>query len=83
MNKEKINDYLQNRNVVMFVTSLFFMLGIFAYFSQKEILIACVSMLILVLLLAFSLIGVKKSFIYRICILYRVCAHNVQGQNFR
>ncbi len=61
MNKEKINDYLQNRNVVMFVTSLFFMLGIFAYFSQKEILIACVSMLILVLLLAFSLIGVKRA----------------------
>ena len=51
ISRDIIRDYLQNRNFVMCITSLFFMSGILAYFSQKEIAVA----IVITLILAFSI----------------------------
>lgn len=57
---DKIRDYLQNRNFVMFITSLFFMWGILSYFSGKELLGATIATLILSILLIVKIFDIKK-----------------------
>lgn len=60
LNKDLIADYLQNKNFVMCITSLFFMIGILAYFSQKEIFIGIIITLLLALLLIVNILDPKR-----------------------
>lgn len=48
---EKFRDYLQNKNFMMCVTSVCFMLGILSYFSQKEIISAVTLTVVIIVFL--------------------------------
>ncbi len=63
INKEQINDYLQNKNIVMFALSFVFMSGIMAYFSLFPVLFAAICTSILILLMLFDILGIKKVFV--------------------
>ncbi len=58
--RDKIRDYLQNRNFVMCITSLFFMCGILSYFSGTELLSAIVVTVILSALLIIRIFDIKR-----------------------
>ncbi len=64
LNKEFINDLLQNKNFVMFLTSVFFMTGILSYFAQKEILSAIIITFILAVSLLFKILDIKRVIIF-------------------
>lgn len=57
---EKIRDYLQNRNFVMCITSLFFMCGILSYFSGREIISAVIVTAALSTMLISRIFDVKR-----------------------
>ncbi len=58
--RDKISDYLQNKNFVMCVTSLFFMIGILSYFSQKELTCAIIITTILSVFLILKILEIKR-----------------------
>ena len=64
LDRDKINDLLQNRNFVMCVASLFFMCGIMSYFSQKELLCASIITAILCILLITRIFDIKRVLIF-------------------
>lgn len=51
MIREQLNEILQSKNAVMFITSMLFMTGILAYFNDTGILSACILTIISVFLL--------------------------------
>jgi len=52
MIKDSINTFVQNKNVIMFVTAVFFMAGILAYFNDSFIQVGlCITVILFVLLL--------------------------------
>ena len=55
-----IKNYLQNKNFVMCITSLFFMLGILSYFSGKEIFSAITITVLLSVLLMSRILDIKR-----------------------
>lgn len=55
-----LKDYLQNKNFVMCVTSVFFMLGILSCFSEKEIVASVVLTSLLIILLSLRIFSVKR-----------------------
>lgn len=55
-----IKDYLQNKNFVMCITSVFFMLGILSFFGEKEIAVSVVLTLLLIILLCLRIFSVKR-----------------------
>ncbi|MBP3847523.1 DNA internalization-related competence protein ComEC/Rec2 [bacterium] len=57
---EKFRDYLQNKNFMMCITSVCFMLGILSYFSQKEIISAVILTVILIILLLIKFFDIKR-----------------------
>ncbi|MBR1424193.1 DNA internalization-related competence protein ComEC/Rec2 [bacterium] len=58
--RDVIENYLQNKNFVMFVTSLFFMCGILAYFTSKELIFAIVITAFLILMMYLRLFDIKR-----------------------
>ena len=58
--RDKIRDYLQNRNFVMCITSLFFMCGILSCFSGKEIISAFIVTVLLSALLLIRVFDIKR-----------------------
>ncbi|MBP3820141.1 DNA internalization-related competence protein ComEC/Rec2 [bacterium] len=64
INKEFLNDILQNRNVLMCLTSIIFMTGVLAFFSSYEILFAIIFTAFLFITLIFKLFNVKKVIIF-------------------
>lgn len=60
LDKEIIKDFLQNKNFVMFISSVFFMCGILAYFAQKEILSAFIITIILSAALLLKIFDIKR-----------------------
>ena len=64
MFKDDIRDYLQNKNLMMCITSLFFMLGILAYFTEKEIIIAISVTAIICLFLVLKLFDIKRALFF-------------------
>lgn len=57
---EFIRDILQNKNFVMFLTSLFFICGVSAYFYGFAVLIAAIVSIVLILFLYLKLFSVKR-----------------------
>lgn len=55
-----IKDYLQNKNFVMCISAIFFMLGILSYFGEKELISAFLITLLLLLMLLFRIFSVKR-----------------------
>ena len=55
-----IKDYLQNKNFVMCITAVFFMLGILSYFGEKEFICAAVLTVFLILMLLFRIFSVRR-----------------------
>ena len=52
MIREYISSTLQNKNTVMFITSILFMAGILSYFNDCEIVVAtCISVIAILLLI--------------------------------
>lgn len=60
LDRDKIRDYLQNRNFVMCITSLFFMCGILSCFSGKEFISAIAVTIILSVLLITKIFDIKR-----------------------
>ncbi len=60
INNEQIRDFLQNKNFVMFFTSIVFMSGILACFYGFGILFASFFTLVLIVFLVFDLFSVKR-----------------------
>ena len=56
----EIKDYLQNKNFVMCITSLFFMFGILSYFGELEIVSSVILTVLLILLLILRIFSVKR-----------------------
>ncbi len=63
INLELISDKLQNKNFVMFLTSIVFMFGILTFFYKCEILYASVITIILLILYYLKLFDLKKTLI--------------------
>lgn len=61
--KETIRDYLQNKNIVMFITSATFMVGILAYFYNLPILIAGVVTFVIACLMLLNIISIRRTVI--------------------
>lgn len=61
INNEQIRDFLQNKNFVMFFTSIVFMSGILACFYGFGILFASFFTLVLIVFLVFDLFSVKRT----------------------
>ncbi len=57
---EKIKDYLQNKNFVMCISSLFFMIGILTFFSEQEFITSITLTLLLILLLLLRIFSIKR-----------------------
>lgn len=57
---EVLKDYLQNKNFVMCITSVFFMLGILSYFGEKEIISAILLTILLITLLLCKIFSIKR-----------------------
>jgi len=60
IDRDKIRDYLQNRNFVMCITSLFFMCGILSYFSAKELINAITVTIVLSSFLILKIFDIKR-----------------------
>ena len=60
LDRDTIRDYLQNRNFVMCITSLFFMCGILSYFSGNELITAFLVTIIPAVLLFAGIFDIKK-----------------------
>lgn len=60
INKEIIRDFLQNKNVVMFMTSLVFMIGVLSYFYGFGIIFASVFTCFLIILLYLKLFSIRR-----------------------
>ena len=63
-NLEIIKDVSQNKNFMMFVTSLVFMAGILAYFNSLEIIVSAILGVVLLFLFYFKIINFKQLLIY-------------------
>ncbi len=61
INFELVKDYLQNKNFIMCITSVFFMLGVLSYFGGKEILMSVILTVVLVFLLSIKIFSVKRA----------------------
>lgn len=60
INKEIVRDFLQNKNCVMFLTSLVFMLGVLACFYNFGILFAGILTIILIIFLFCKLFSIRR-----------------------
>lgn len=60
IDKELIRDLLQNKNLVMFMTSLVFMAGVLACFYKCEIIWASSITILLITLLALKFLSIKR-----------------------
>ena len=59
MIKEILNASLQNKNTVMFVTAIIFMLGILSYFNDCGIICSAIISILIIILIAKNLVPVK------------------------
>ena len=59
MNKENFANFTQNKNVVMFVTAIFFMSGILAYFNNCAIVLSVITTTVLIFFSIKNLISWK------------------------
>lgn len=64
MKLELIRDILQNKNFVMFMASIVFMLGILVCFHGFEILFCAIFTVLMVLLLYLQIFGIRKVLIF-------------------
>lgn len=60
MNFDAVNDILQNKNFIMFLYCITFMLGIFTFFSHNPIIIALIFSLLLVIIFYLKIFTIKK-----------------------
>lgn len=60
INKEIIRDFLQNKNCVMFLTSLVFMLGVLACFYNFGILFAGILTVVFIIFLLLNIFNIKR-----------------------
>lgn len=60
MNFDALNDILQNKNFIMFLYCITFMLGIFTFFSHNPIIIALIFSLLLVIIFYLKIFTIKK-----------------------
>ena len=60
MNKETIADFLQNKNLVMFMTSIVFMSGVLACFYNLAIVFSATFTILLILLLNFKIFSLRR-----------------------
>ena len=58
--KENIQEIIQNKNFVMFFTSLIFMCGILAYFSPNPLICASIITAFLILTIIFNIFTIKR-----------------------
>lgn len=60
MNFDALNDILQNKNFIMFLYCITFMLGIFTFFSHNPIIIALIFSLLLVIIFYLKIFTIKR-----------------------
>ena len=60
MNFDAVNDILQNKNFIMFLYCITFMLGIFTFFSHNPIIIALIFSLLLVIIFYLKIFTIKR-----------------------
>ncbi len=60
IDRDFINNYLQNKNFVMFVTSMVFMIGVLAYFTSTAIIYSCFITFILIVFLYLKIFDIKR-----------------------
>lgn len=60
MNKETIADFLQNKNLVMFMTSIVFMSGVLACFYNLAIIFSALFTILLILLLNLKIFSIRR-----------------------
>lgn len=59
MIREYINSTLQNKNAVMFITSIMFMTGILSYFNNCEITVSAILTLAFIILIFQRRLSIK------------------------
>lgn len=64
INQSCVRDIFQNKNVVMFVASIVFMLGILACFYNQGIVLAAIITVLLIFLLFFRVLSIRKIFVF-------------------
>lgn len=60
MNKETIIDFLQNKNLVMFMTSIVFMSGVLACFYNLALVFSAIFTILLILLLNLKIFSIRR-----------------------
>ncbi|MBR1461481.1 DNA internalization-related competence protein ComEC/Rec2 [bacterium] len=60
INREQVQEFIQNKNFVMFFACLVYMLGILAFFSSYPALLAAIFTIFLAIFLIFDLFGIKR-----------------------
>lgn len=59
MNKSFINELFQNKNIIMFSTTIMYILGLYAYFTKASILYAIIITSIFLILIVKNIISIK------------------------
>ncbi len=59
-NKEAVRDLLQNKNAIMLLTSIIFMIGVLSYFASNSVLLAFIITILFIILLYLRILDVKR-----------------------